>query len=71
MTSLPKHTAMDHTTPPKPRGRPRKAQPMTTLQRVRKHRWLQEQKNEAHMRELIEIIKSCNEKEIKSCNEKE
>lgn len=54
---------MPETLPAKgPRGRPKLGdRPMTTLQRVRKHRWRQEQKNEAHMRELIAIIKSSQE----------
>ena len=55
---------MDQTEPKRPRGRPRKLKPKTTLERVRKHRYLQEQKNEAHMQELIQIIKDCNEKEL-------
>jgi len=43
---------------PKPkRGRPRKDKPLTTLQRVRRHRLKQERKNEAHLKELINIIK--------------
>jgi len=41
-----------------PRGRPRKEKPMTTLERVRRHRYRQEQKNEAHMKELMAIIKA-------------
>jgi hypothetical protein len=39
------------------RGRPKKANKLTVLQRVRRHRYRQEIKNEQHMRELIAIIK--------------
>lgn len=49
---------MPETLPAKgPRGRPRKEKSMTTLERVRRHRWRQEQKNDAHMKELMAIIK--------------
>lgn len=43
--------------PKRGRGRPRKANKLTVLQRVRRHRLRQEQKNEAHLKELINIIK--------------
>jgi len=40
------------------RGRPTEGEkPLTVLQRVRRHRYRQEIKNEQHMRELIAIIK--------------
>jgi len=56
---------MEHNTEKPKRGRPLKGlKPMSTLQRVRKHRYRQELKNEQHMKELIEIIKICNEKKL-------
>jgi hypothetical protein len=39
------------------RGRPRKVNKLTVLQRVRRHRLKQERKNEAHLKELLNIIK--------------
>jgi hypothetical protein len=43
------------------RGRPRQGEkPLTVLQRVRRHRWKQEQKNDAHMQELMKIIRESN-----------
>lgn len=49
------------TTPAKRgRGRPRIANPLTVLQRVRRHRLKQERKNEEHMKELVAVIKSLN-----------
>jgi hypothetical protein len=39
------------------RGRPRKDQPLTVLQRVRRHRLKQERINEQHMKSLMDIIK--------------
>lgn len=44
--------------PKRGRGRPKKANKLTVLQRVRRHRLKQERKNEAHLKELIAIIKS-------------
>lgn len=49
------------TTPAKRgRGRPRVANPLTVLQRVRRHRLKQDRINEEHMRELVAVIKSLN-----------
>lgn len=38
-------------------GRPRKENKLTVLQRVRRHRLKQERKNDAHMKELMDLIK--------------
>lgn len=47
--------------PKRGRGRPRKENKLTVLQRVRRHRLKQERKNDAHMKELMAIIKSSKE----------
>jgi len=46
------------TEPKRSRGRPRKANKLTVLQRVRRHRLKQERKNQEHIKELMSIIKS-------------
>ena len=47
---------MTETKPKK--GRPQLGdKPLTVLQRVRRHRFKQEQKDQAHMKQLLEIIK--------------
>ena len=52
-------TAMNPETsePKRSRGRPRKDNKLTVLQRVRRHRLRQERKDQEHMKSLLDIIK--------------
>ena len=57
-TKMTDATNPEATEPKRSRGRPRKANKLTVLQRVRRHRLKQERKNQEHMKELMSIIKS-------------